>query len=206
MSTQSQIAGNTSGQYAVTPVQWLILLLVVLFLFTPAHLLAEDQRGAFKVIEAEMVRGEEAWMLNARIEINLSSGVREALENGVPLVFDLQVQALETHVWLWDRVVAEHKQVIQVQFHALSRTYLVKNIKSGELRSFRSLAEALEAAGILEDMSVLKYDVMNNDKSYAVRLRGSLDIESLPTPIRLLAYVSSSWDMDNEWYQWRLAR
>jgi len=39
-----------------------------------------------------------------------------------------------------------------------------------------------------------------------VRLRCSLDIESLPTPVRLLAYVSSAWDMDNEWYQWPLVR
>ena len=39
-----------------------------------------------------------------------------------------------------------------------------------------------------------------------VRLRGSLDIESLPTPVRLLAYFSSAWDMDSEWHQWGLSR
>jgi hypothetical protein len=53
---------------------------------------------------------------------------------------------------------------------------------------------------------VLDYALMRNDESYSVRLRGSLDIEALPTPVRLLAYISSAWDMDSEWYQWQLAR
>jgi Domain of unknown function (DUF4390) len=64
----------------------------------------------------------------------------------------------------------------------------------------------LQAAGFVHDFPVLDYDRMQDGQSYSVRLRGSLDIEALPTPVRLLAYVSSAWDMDSEWYQWHLTQ
>ena len=82
----------------------------------------------------------------------------------------------------------------------------MKDLDTGFQRSFRYLDEALQAAGVLEDVSVLDYELMKDKRRYTVRLRGSLDIESLPTPVRLLAYVSSAWDMDSEWHQWGLSQ
>lgn len=184
----------------------LLLLIVSLCLVVPGQLPADAPRGAFTVVSAETRRGESDWRLDAVFNIRLSGGAREALDNGVPLVLDLQVQALEKQPWLWDAVVAEQKRRRQLQYHALSRTYLVKDLSTGFQRSFRYLEEALQDAGVLEDVSVLDYQAMKDGRQYAVRLRGGLDIESLPTPVRLLAYVSSAWDMDSEWHQWRLAR
>jgi hypothetical protein len=140
------------------------------------------------------------------MEINLNKGPKEALENGIPLVFEFQIQTLEKHVWFWDIVIAEYKQVRQVQLHSLSRTYLVKDVGTGAQRSYIKLDDALQAAGSLHNFPVLDFDRMKDNQAYSVRLRGNLDIEALPTPVRLLAYVSSAWDMDSEWYQWQLNR
>jgi hypothetical protein len=187
--------------------RWFVtVLLTGLYLLMPGLLLADDQRGSISVADVKTFKGDEAWLLDASMDIRLSSGAREALENGVPLVFELQVQVLETHTWFWDSVISEYKQVRQVQHHALSRTFLVRDIESGAQRSYRKLEDALLAAGFVRNLPVLEYRLMQDGNRYAVRLRGSLDIESLPTPVRLLAYVSSGWDMDNEWYQWPLER
>ena len=158
------------------------------------------------MVSAETRSGEGGWRLDAVLDIRLSEGAREALDNGVPLVLDLQVQTLEKQPWLWEAVVAEQKRSRQLQYHALSRTYLVKNLSTGFQRSFRYLEEALQDAGVLEDVAVLDFDAIKQGRQYTVRLRGRLDIESLPTPVRLLAYVSSSWDMDSKWHQWRLSQ
>jgi hypothetical protein len=207
MHAQGRIAGKKTGRIYVNRGQWLMMaLLAGVFLCAPPRLPAADQSGAFKVTEIRTEKGDESYLLNARMAINLSSGPREALENGVPLVFELQIQTLEKHTWLWDSVVAEYKQARQVQLHALSRTYLVKDLATGAQRSYTRLDEALQAAGFVHNYPVLDYALMQNDESYSVRLRGNLDIEALPTPVRLLAYVSSAWDMDSEWYQWQLAR
>ena len=72
----------------------------------PGQLPADGVRGAFAVLNAETRRGESGWRLDAVFEIRLSEGASEALENGVPLVLELQVQALERKPWLWDAVFA----------------------------------------------------------------------------------------------------
>jgi hypothetical protein len=172
----------------------------------PFRLPAADASGSFRVTEISTRKGDESYLLNARMEINLNKGPKEALENGIPLVFELQIQTLEKHVWFWDIVVAEYKQVRQVQLHSLSRTYLVKDLGTGAQRSYIKLDDALQAAGSLRNFPVLDFDRMKDNQAYSVRLRGNLDIEALPTPVRLLAYVSSAWDMDSEWYQWQLNR
>jgi hypothetical protein len=207
MHAQELVTGRPEMVCASGSAAWFVTaLLAVLCLLMPGLMLADDQRGTISVADVETIRGDEAWLLNASMDIRLSSGAREALENGVPLVFELQVQVLETHTWFWDNVISEYKQVRQVQYHALSRTYLVRDVESGTQRSYRKLEDALLAAGYLRNLPVLEYRLMQDGIRYAVRLRCSLDIESLPTPVRLLAYVSSAWDMDNEWYQWPLNR
>ena len=207
MHTQSQIAGKTTDRVSMHHWQVLIVALLAAALsLIPFRLPAADASGSFRVTEISTRKGDESYLLNARMEINLNKGPKEALENGIPLVFELQIQTLEKHVWFWDIVVAEYKQVRQVQLHSLSRTYLVKDLGTGAQRSYIKLDDALQAAGSLRNFPVLDFDRMKDNQAYSVRLRGNLDIEALPTPVRLLAYVSSAWDMDSEWYQWQLNR
>jgi len=207
MHKQVQIAGSPSGPATANQGQLVLAVLLALTaLLFPFRVTADEQSGTFTVTEIHAEKGDESYLINARMAINLNSGPREALENGIPLVFELQIQTLEKHTWFWDIVVGEYKQARQVQLHALSRTYLVKDLATGAQRSYLKLDDALQAAGFLHNFPVLDYDRMKDGQPYAVRLRGNLDIEALPTPVRLLAYVSSAWDMDSEWYQWQLVR
>jgi len=172
----------------------------------PAQLPAGDKSGSITVTEAGVEPGESAWILNAWVDIRLSRGAREALESGIPLVFDFQIQVLEKHPWLWDRVIREYHRIREVQYHPLTRTYIVKQPDTGEQRGFRRLDEAMESAGVLLNIDVIEYAAVDDRHDYTVRLRGTLDVESLPTPIRLLAYVSNEWDMKSSWNQWHLER
>jgi hypothetical protein len=186
--------------------RFLLCLLVTLCMALPVPLPAETGHGAFEVVAARTEKGEDGYLLSAQLDIRLSAGAQEALENGIPLVIEFQIQALETHVWLWDEVIEEIRHARQISYHALSRTYVVRDIKTGRQQNFRSLQDALLMAGFMQELPVLDYQLLEDHKNYVMRLRGSLDIESLPTPVRLLAYVSSAWDMDSEWHKWQLAR
>ena len=148
MHTQGQIASKPNGLVFLCRRQSLMkVLLAVALSLIPLRLPAVDESGAFTVTEISTEKGDESYLLNARIDINLNTGPKEALENGLPLVFEFQIQTLEKHVWFWDIVVAEYKQIRQVQLHALSRTYLVKDLETGAQRSYLKLDDALQAAG-----------------------------------------------------------
>jgi len=180
------------------------VLLVAIGLYVPQFSRA-DEAGEFRIEDAHAWNADGAYLLDAQFFIRLSSGAREALDNGVPLVFELQVQVVRKHNWWWDTVAVELKQSRQLQYHALSQSYLVKDLDAGTQGNYRRLQDALRAAGTIGNL-FLKDLQMAAGQGYNIRLRGSLDIESLPTPVRLPAYVSSAWDMKSEWYAWPLVR
>jgi len=184
---------------------WSVVGLVLLAALGLSAPLAANEAGEFRISDAHSWASGNARLLDAQFSIRLSSGAREALENGVPLTFELHAQLVRKHDWLWDSVVVEHVQVMQLEYYALSRSYLVKNISTGTQGNYNRLDDALQAAGTIEKLVIVN-EPLDTRRRYEIRLRGSLDIESLPTPVRLLAYVSSDWDMDSEWYTWPLAR
>lgn len=192
--------------FASSPVSarrtWRGWLLVACMLCAPP---VSAEPGRFGVVDASTWQDEDGWYVDATCEITLSSGAREALDNGVPLLFELQVQLVRTHTWLWDTVAAEIKLARQLQYHALSDSYIVREPDSGTHGIYGRLSDALAALGLYEGAPLTDMPLAD-DGEYKIRLRGSHDIESLPTPVRLLAYVSSEWDMYSEWYTWTLSR
>ena len=161
--------------------------------------------GIVKLEDANTWRSDGRDYLQAQFTIELSTGAGEAVQNGVPLIFELQVQVVETHTWLWDSVEIETTERRSLQYHALSQTYQVKDLNAGTQGNYRRLDDALRAVGQLHEV-LLSDESLDGGPSYSIRLRGSLDVESLPTPVRLLAYVSSDWSMVSKWYKWPLVR
>lgn len=198
----------TARLQAAPVTEWIqrlaIALIAALSLCSPPLSLA-DEPGSFTIRDAHAWNEGGTYLLDAQFAIHLSSGASEALENGIPLNFELQVQLVRTHTWWWDVVDVEIKQSRQLEFHDLSRSYLVKDLDAGTQGNYRRLEDALKAAGTVQNLVVTDQQ-LKNGRGYNIRLRGSLDIEALPTPVRLLAYVSSAWDMESEWYAWPLTR
>lgn len=180
------------------------MLLLALACCCPMLVSASDS-GVFQLEDADTYRTGDGDFLSAQFDIKLSSGAEEAVRNGVPLVFDLQVQVVKTHTWLWDTVDIEIIQHRQIQYHALSESYLVKDLSNDSQGNYRRLEDALRMAGKIQGL-LLTEQALDPELKYEIRLRGSLDIESLPTPVRLIAYVSSAWDMESKWYSWPLVR
>ena len=181
-----------------------VVLLLALASSFPMQVAASDP-GLFQLEDADTWRTGGSDYLGAQFDIELSSGAEEALMNGVPLMFKLQVQVVKKHTWIWDSVDIEISLYRQLQFHALSESYLVKDISTGTQGNYHRLEDALHAAGKIQSL-LLTEQALDPALNYEIRLRGSLDIESLPTPVRLIAYVSSAWDMVSKWHSWPLVR
>jgi len=204
MFAQDRLSADSSAFELCKRMRRLLAALALLLAVLPGFSQADDP-GEFLVDDAHAWSEGSRHMLDAQFTIRLSSGAREALESGVPLVLEFQVQLVKTHKWFWDVVDVEQTQHRQLQYHALSRSYLVRDLNAGTQGNYRRLDDALRAAGAIQEL-VLTDAPLEEGRRYLVRIRGSLDIESLPTPVRLLAYVSSAWDMQSDWYAWPLAR
>ncbi|MGA7802674.1 MAG: DUF4390 domain-containing protein [Gammaproteobacteria bacterium] len=165
---------------------------------------AAEEAGSFWVRSAHTVLSREVYRLDARIDFHLSTAALDALRSGVPLTIDIHMQAIELRGWLWNRVVADLHQYYQIQYHALSDRYLVKNLNTGLVDSHHSLEDALDEVGIIHGFPMLDERLLQPGGRYQGALQASLDIEALPTPMRVWAYVSSQWHLSTDWYTWPL--
>ncbi len=178
-------------------------------LFTLSLLLfftASAWAQGFKIRSVETRLVDKVYQLNADVEYTLSSSVLEALKNGVPLVILLEIKVEKERSWWLNKSVGELKQGYLLLFHALSDKYIVNNLNSGAQHDFSNVDEALASLSHVEDLPILDVKLVEPAARYKVLLRTYLDLESLPAPVRPLAYLSAPWRLESDWYQWPLQR
>ncbi len=141
---------------------------------------------------------------SARVVFDMDQKVQEALDNGVPLVVDLEIGLIRKRRWLWPEVIHEFKQRYMLYYHALSRRYIVKDVNKGSQQSYRYIDDALDSIGNVYDVPLIAADALRENENYRVRMRASFDVEALPTPIRLWAYFGADWKLTRGWNQWPL--
>jgi len=179
----------------VAPLPWLLALL----LWAGASWAAE-----FHIGQVHIEQQDGQYYLNAQIDYRLSPKALEALSNGVPLT--LEVRVLVEKVWssFWERRPLARVLRYQIRYHALTGLYRVVDLQSGEDAHFVTREAALNALGELNRLPLVKQQQLIPGVAYHVRLRADLDIDSLPLPLRPLAYLSKGWKLTSGWTQWPL--
>jgi len=188
----------------VSPVRSAPVLLACLAL--AAALPATAGAPGIQVLSARTTLVDEVYRLDADIRYDLGPAAEEALHSGVPLTFVTEIEVLRPRRWLWDARVARLEQRHVLRWHALSERYVLEHLNTGERRSFRSLARALQALGTLRGLPMLDRRLLRVGTAYDARLRARLSVEDLPAPMRPFAYLERDWRrLRSGWYRWRLA-
>jgi len=160
--------------------------------------------SGFQVLNVSTRLEDNVYWLNADLDYDFSAPALDALDSGVPLTVELQIQILRPRTWVWDEVVADLRQRFRLEYHALAGQYLITNLNNGELASFPSRGAALNYLGRLRRLPLLEAARLAPGEDYYGQLRSRLDIESLPAPLRPVAYLSPDWRLASEWYRWPL--
>lgn len=184
-----------------------LLALLLLGLGPPAAASAAndaDRQPRFQVLEASTRLVDEVYLLDARVAFDFTADAIEALDNGVPLVVELEIEVYEPRDLLWDRAVATLYRRHRLEYRALADRYLVTNLNTGEVSNHTSLTAARAQLGRVRDFPMLDRRLLQVGVSYRARLRATLDVEALPLPLRPVAYLSSTWDLTSAWHDWLL--
>lgn len=182
---------------------WWAALLLGAALLLPQSASAAEEAVTIKSLETKLVEG--VYQLNGRIEYRFSEEAIRALQNGVPFLILLNIE-VEQIRWYWNKNLAELEQGYLLLYHALSEKFIIHNLNSGVQDHYASLDEALSALGRINNLPLLDAKLLLPDARYQVRMRTKLDIESLPAPMRPLAYISSDWKLDSDWVSWPLTQ
>jgi len=144
------------------------------------------------------------WYLSARIDYRLNRNTLDALQNGIPLTFELQVELAKVRNWLPDEDVASLRQYYELSWQPLSRGYLVRNKNSGDQRAHSTLFAALNDLGRITDLPLIDAALIDENADYVVSLRAVLDQQQLPGLLRMLAFWDDDFTLESEWYRWNL--
>ena len=173
-------------------------------LTTLSFLLLQNVQAEFEVLRADTRLDQGVYLLNAYFNLDVGDQPIEALNNGVPLYFQIQIEIIRERNWWADKTVAEVAQRYRLEFHPLSEQYLVVNLNTGERRSFYYVEEALAHMSLLLDYPLLDRVIVIEGERYLGQIWVELELGKLPLPLFTSAYFSDDWNLVSEEYQWLL--
>lgn len=165
-----------------------------------------ERVGYFEVRSASTELAGGVHMLDARLQLVLSSEALNALNSGVPLTIELQMQVIRSRRFYLDAVDAELAFRFELEYRPISQRYIVRNLNSGDQDSFATLYSALNNLGRVQRLPVIDESLLVPDRDYRVRLRALLATEQYSAPLRLLFFWRDEWQLKSEWYEWKLER
>ena len=182
------------------------LLLLAALGFAAAGIAQDDlqREGYFEVRSASTELKDGVYVLDARLQLVLSSEALEALNSGVPLTIELQLQLIRERRLYVDALDAELTVRYELEYRPLSQRYIVRNLNSGDQDSFATLYSALNNLGRIQRLPVVDDALLIADRDYRVRLRAMLQTRQYPAPLRVLFFWRSQWQLQSEWFEWSL--
>lgn len=146
------------------------------------------------------------WFLDADITYVLNEAALEALNSGLALDVELTIRLSQRRRLIWDATFAELKQRYQLQYHALTERYIVRNLNSGEQATFGSLSGALDALGTVRGLPIIDDALLSRGERYFVNFRAVLDIKQLSGAMAMVRFLWNDWRIAGDWVEWRLDR
>jgi hypothetical protein len=165
-----------------------------------------DREGYFEVRSASTEPINGVYTLDARLQLVLSSEALAALESGVTLTIELQLQVIRQRRWYFYDIEAELAVRYELEYRPLTQRYIVRNLNSGDHDSFATLYSALNSLGRVQGLPVIDDALLVPDRPYRVRLRAMLNTEQYPATLRLLFFWRGEWQLQSEWFEWPLER
>jgi len=165
-----------------------------------------NHEGYFDVRSASTVMAERKHMLDARLQLFLSDEALNALNSGVPLTIELNIELLRIRRFLPDGKETELSFQYELEYRPLSQRYIVRDVKNASQESYSTLFSALNRLGRIQNLFLLNDNSLIPDANYRFRLQALLSTKQYSAPLRMLFFWRSQWDIKSEWHEWQLQR
>lgn len=176
------------------------LLVAMVFMSLPRV----SSAGNITVESARSTIVNEMVVVDADFAFEFSASALEAIESGVAIFIDIEIRLKRRRKYLWDPKLLTITRRLRIERHVLSDQYIITDMVTEKRRTFGSLEGAVEALGRLREIPIAEQSLLDGAGSYRAGIKAKLDIEALPAPLRPIAYISPSWRMASDWYQWNL--
>lgn len=135
--------------------------------------------------------------IDADIEFELSSELRDAAQKGLPLYLTVDLDISYSRWWWFDKTITSTEQTWRIQYNALTRQW---RVGTGDLSLPAStLDEALALVRHIRGWDVAAASNLATDTQYSGRIRLRLDTSRLARPFQVDALNSAAWSLTTPW-------
>jgi len=158
--------------------------------------LENDVEYGFAINNVSISPGDQTLNIDLRQKLELSQQAREALEHGVTLTINLDME-LRNDANMIEAI--RDSRSFSLRYLSLSERYQVTEEETGTLQVFSRLRHLLAAFNYMNvQLSTGPLPVGD----FHLRTRIRLDERRLPAPMQLPAWLSPQWQHDSEWSVW----
>lgn len=152
--------------------------------------------------QAQIQPSQRRVVLQSGFDLELSQDAEQALHQGIPLHLAVDLRIARHHrFWAW--LVEEQRQVWRISFLPLSRQYVLVD-PQGERSTFSRLRHLRAALRQPHRFQLHWPEDIPVPARFQVQLRAAIDIQALPSPLRLPALFSRQWRLRSGWTTWQL--
>ncbi len=159
-----------------------------------------------EIKQAEFILKDDTYVLSAKVDYHLSKKAIDALQNGVPLYWHLQIELKQANVFFWSKSWVVVAKRYRLQYHALLNMYRLKNEDDGAEHNFSTLSSALELMSIVTNLPIIRNSALDIKQQYLCLVKLNFERDALPLPLRPFAYIDPQWYLSSDWTQWPLKK
>lgn len=157
--------------------------------------------SSMQVKSAELKAHEDAYLLNADVDIKFSSAIEDAISKGYSLNFIIEFQLATPRKYWFDDEIATVTQRVTLSYHALSRQFLL--VRGEQQKTFVRLDEALDDLSTVNDLKVVNKAQVEKGEIYKASFLMRLDTKKLPKNLQGDGSVAEEWAMSTSRFEWQ---
>ena len=157
-----------------------------------------------RIESATITLDDDVYDLNAELAIELPDDARRAIESGLTLRLNYEVEIARVRRYLPDPDVATLVQSYELGYHALSQRWLLRSLNTGERGDFGSFDAAIDRLSSVRGLPLIDSSLLRPGTTYEVRVRAVLTLRSAPDSLSWLLFWTDDWSATSDWYAWTL--
>lgn len=179
-------------------------MLAVIFAGMGSWAHADALDGVLEIRSAYVNVDHSVFELHARVEYPLTPAIRDALQDGVTLTFDLDTRVARERRFWFDAGIVDLTLRRELSYHTVTDRYVVLDAHSGHQDNFPTLAQALDFLGTIDGWPILVEPQLQDGEHYRISVRAGIRRGRLPASLRALLFWTDDWHRVSEWYSWSL--
>lgn len=191
----TQAAGPSFAWLFISAILFFIVLLSIGFY---KHFINFSASERFKVENLIFSKNQQEIIVFTQLNLQFSSELTAAIDSGVPIYIVIEYSKPRKGIFR-KKFATEEKFQHRIERHAISNRYLLTDLASNKLISFEYIGAALSYLG-----QSYKISLLEDKENDHIAIRCYVDLDQLPSPLRLKRLFSSSWQHDSGWSVWPL--